>query len=567
MGINKKKLTEADLGLAKDSNQIHIGLLKGMISDYSDDDKLIEALFYTPALGVEVPAKGIVNGIKRKTGKVEAPYLKSGGKDAFGLDGALNLFALIRHFATTGAQPRSLWVEERADKTLRFQVLPESATGMITPGAAPTPATPLTSTPGTLNDTANSFCRSKPFLILAGPSGTGKSRWIRRQAYLTHPATQADRQSSAAPPNYQLVSVKPNWHDSSELLGYVTRMGLAPGRSAHYVVTDFVRFLVRAWHHPDTPHWLCLDEMNLAPVEQYLAEYLSVIETRRIHQGSAVTDPIIPARTFAALGDADWHRFCEDSAVHNPSLSARIRKEGLALPPNLIVVGTVNMDETTHSFSRKVLDRAFVWELPIGDLSKSWDALRYPATHAPWQPLGATSGDEAKALLADLTLDAKWQEQAAPADALLAWLEAANGALADTPFQISYRVRDELLLLAAARQVSTVDELRRLLDEGLYAKILPRVEGDAARVRRPLCALGRLLADDAGLAEWSLAFPGAGEYDQAQLRGLKADTTFTFDPKADPSDPFAPALPWRRSLRKIRSMLLRLDGHFSSYWD
>jgi hypothetical protein len=173
----------------------------------------------------------------------------------------------------------------------------------------------------------------------------------------------------------------------------------------------------------------------------------------------------------------------------------------------------------------------------------------------------ATTGAEARALL-----DGRPDNLA---EALLEWLKKVNVALADSHFEISYRVRDELLLLAVARDIKNVDEMHRVIDDGLYAKVLPRIEGDAERVRRPLVKLGRLLADASGLEDWSGVFTEYGEEDRHKLTDLKIDQYFLFGSEIPPDsgDPFAPMLPWRRSLRKIRSMLLRLNGHFTSYWD
>lgn len=87
-----------------------------------------------------------------------------------------------------------------------------------------------------------------------------------------------------------MVQVKPNWHDSSELIGYVSRVSGEPV----YVAGDFLKFVARAWEEPDVPYFLCLDEMNLAPVEQYFAEYLSVVESRKTDStGVVTTDPIL----------------------------------------------------------------------------------------------------------------------------------------------------------------------------------------------------------------------------------------------------------------------------------
>ncbi len=423
---------------------------------------------------------------------------------------------------------------------------------------------------------------AKPFLILAGPSGTGKSRWVIEQAFLTWKGTQ---EPNTLPPNYQLIPVKPNWHDSSELLGYVTRLGVEEGQKARYVVTDFVRFLVRAWQNPGSAHWLCLDEMNLAPVEQYFAEYLSVVETRRVDATipSITSAAIVTRATITELLDSkdlsvdskEWVAFCADAGVELGSdLAKQIRAKGLTLPPNLVVVGTVNMDETTHSFSRKVLDRAFVWELSIGDLSHGWEPLGYPDTPIDWQPLPATEGSEAKAFLGDL--DTEWQETKNTSDAVVAWLKEINTTIEGTPFQVSYRVRDELLLLVASRGITTVAGLMQTLDDGLYSKVLPRIEGDELRTKKALLSLLLLLFKDAqltGLPGWSKVnerlkdskYIDAIPFDL--ILNAEHGPDFLFSGEDWKDDPFAPAQPWRRSINKIRTMLLRLEGQFTSYWD
>ncbi|MFN8143509.1 MAG: hypothetical protein U0073_03725 [Bacteroidia bacterium] len=199
--------------------------------------------------------------------------------------------------------------------------------------------------------------KTKPFIILAGLSGTGKSRLVRTLAYQFN-NIKADKQSNRNPPtNFQLIKVKPNWHDSSELLGYESRIS---GKD-RFVVTDFIRFIVKAWQYPNTPFFLCLDEMNLAPVEQYFAEYLSAIETRRVSAGKIKTDALISAKLITKYADKVagvdstfdlWNEHELD--LSNKEIQNELKTNGLSLPQNLIVMGTVNMDETTHSFSRKV---------------------------------------------------------------------------------------------------------------------------------------------------------------------------------------------------------------------
>ena len=116
---------------------------------------------------------------------------------------------------------------------------------------------------------------TKPFLLLAGISGTGKSRIVREFAFKSCPKYLQDK-TGTTPGNYCMIEVKPNWHDSTELLGYYSRLG-----KAGYLFTKFVKFLVKAKMFPTVPFFVCLDEMNLAPVEQYFAEILSILETRK----------------------------------------------------------------------------------------------------------------------------------------------------------------------------------------------------------------------------------------------------------------------------------------------
>src|SRR5699024_9098456 len=106
--------------------------------------------------------------------------------------------------------------------------------------------------------------KTKPFIILAGLSGTGKSRLARTIAYKTCPKKDGLQDDKSKPGNFELIKVRPNWHDSTEVVGYESRIS-----GKHYVITEFIRFIVKAWEHPEVPFFLCLDEMNLAPVEQY----------------------------------------------------------------------------------------------------------------------------------------------------------------------------------------------------------------------------------------------------------------------------------------------------------
>ena len=138
--------------------------------------------------------------------------------------------------------------------------------------------------------------RTKPFLLLAGISGTGKSRIVKQMAFDSCPDKSRLREDATTPGNYCLIEVKPNWHDSSELMGYESQIN-----GAHYVVTPFIRFLAKPMLYEDqrVPFFVCLDEMNLAPVEHYFAEFLSVLESRKVVAGRITRAPLILKEIFS----------------------------------------------------------------------------------------------------------------------------------------------------------------------------------------------------------------------------------------------------------------------------
>ena len=171
------------------------------------------------------------------------------------------------------------------------------------------------------------FCylslKSKPFVILAGVSGTGKSKLVRLFAEAVG-ATVSNGQ-------FKMISVKPDWNDSTELFGYKNIAGdFIPGQ-----LTSIILEAVKP-ENKNKPYFVCLDEMNLARVEYYLSDYLSLIESREFKGEEIITDKLYPK---------DYHG--EGSPYKD-----------LYLTDNLYLIGTVNMDDNTYAFSRKVLDRA-----------------------------------------------------------------------------------------------------------------------------------------------------------------------------------------------------------------
>ena len=339
--------------------------------------------------------------------------------------------------------------------------------------------------------------KSKPFLLLAGISGTGKSRIVRELARACW-GVDSPEYKEHKPKNFEMIQVKPNWHDSSELIGYVSRLGDEPT----FIAGDFLKFVVRAWENESTPYFLCLDEMNLAPVEQYFAEYLSVVESRKRNEtGKVVTDPILKPEfekerngEHAEFVPKAWYKKLIDELLVDCSdnikdvLKQQFMDEGITIPQNLIIVGTVNMDETTFSFSRKVLDRAMTIEMNEVDL--------YGGLTTRHEQIGKLNFED---LVGDKVEGVDvYQENQEVCNQAIQYLQEINAVLEGTPFKIAYRTRNEFLLYVVnnvpyrknsqGQEMSQSEVVARALDEITSMKILSRIEGDEEKVKAELLA-------------------------------------------------------------------------------
>ena len=324
--------------------------------------------------------------------------------------------------------------------------------------------------------------KSKPFLLLAGISGTGKSRIVRELARACWDVDSPEYKEHK-PKNFEMVQVKPNWHDSSELIGYVSRIN-----GERYIVGPFLRFMVKAIHDPKHPYFLCLDEMNLAPVEQYFAEFLSVIESRTVDEDSVVvTDPIVDYEQTEAYKNLIDQLFADNDEERNLYLKEEGGKR-LTIPQNLIIVGTVNMDETTFSFSRKVLDRAMTIEMNEVDL--------YGGLTSRHEQIGKLNFED---LVGDKVEGVDvYQENQEICNQAILYLQKINAVLEGTPFKIAYRTRNEFLLYVVNNlpyrknsqglEITQNEVVARALDEITSMKILSRIEGDEEKVKAELLA-------------------------------------------------------------------------------
>jgi len=321
--------------------------------------------------------------------------------------------------------------------------------------------------------------RTKPFVILAGISGTGKTKLPR----LVAEATKAE---------IEIIPVHPDWTDGSELIGYERITGdFVPGR--------LLRFAKRAQEAPAQQFFALLDEMNVARVEHYLADVLSHIEEREKHADGFRSRPLAPQAT------GDWNSVC--------------------LPSNLCIVGSVNMDETTHGFSRKVLDRSFVIEFSDVDLGRVGGDSMDTATPAEWKASDWTQRW--------LTLAEHPERKSDVVTDVIGTLETINDALSVAQLQVGYRVRDEIALFRLnARDCEPV--FRGFgatpidpLDLAVTMKILPRIQGGGTAIQDVLDRL----------SEWA-------------------------DPKTDGT----PSRGFPLSKDRIDLMRSRLRSGFTSYW-
>lgn len=288
--------------------------------------------------------------------------------------------------------------------------------------------------------------KSKPFVILTGISGTGKTSLVR----LFAEAIEAE---------YKLVSVRPDWSDSSDLFGYADiNQRFVPG-----AIIDFIK---QAELDPAKPYFLCLDEINIARVEYYMSDIISLIETRRFENGVIVTEPVL------------------SSASYGNDSSAAEKYGDVILPENLYIVGTVNIDETAFPLSKKVLDRANIIEFSYVDL------MSMPSFDK--ENAGKITATNDLLVSKYLTLnDCDEADYEYIADVCAA-LSRINVILETANAHVGYRVRDEIVFyMLLNREIGLLDD-KRAFDSQIVQKILPRVQGGSESVNAVLSELSKL---------------------------------------------------------------------------
>ncbi len=266
------------------------------------------------------------------------------------------------------------------------------------------------------------------FAVLTGLSGAGKTQLAIGYAKALWAGQAAENPSERG---WHVVAVQPGWHDPSSLLGYVN-----PIDSDVYMRTGFLEFLLRASADPDRPYVALLDEMNLSHPEQYLAPLLSAMESGDDIELHALGDEVgdVPGR--------------------------------IPYPSNLVLIGTVNMDETTHGLSDKVLDRSAVIEF--------WDinVIDYPG----WEKETNLPAHDV-AMVRDVLV------------ALMAPLRAVR-------LHFGWRTIADVLGYVEAGVEGGELSAAEALDHSVYAKILPKLRGeDTKRLRDSFDEVVRILVD------------------------------------------------------------------------
>ncbi|CAG9183256.1 McrB family protein [Cupriavidus pinatubonensis] len=375
---------------------------------------------------------------------------------------------------------------------------------------------------------------AKPFVILSGASGTGKSRSTLRLAE----ALQSQYAGSVSGQIFQLVPIGPDWTSPKKLLGYRTPFGRArkgadgSDTNESYEITETLRIILRACHKDSTkvPHFLVFDEMNLSHVERYFAPFLSLMEASSILDDGE-NAPIVDRQALSVISEILDAEDKESPEAESARLLVE-RDQPLTLPPNLFYVGTVNVDETTYMFSPKVLDRAHVLEVQAQppseyvagtgagrtiDLVQANDLLRSAIDD---REVRASNSADPTAVV-DLLATKHGIDPTELASAKRLTLKALDGCfhlLKPTGFEFGFRVVKEVhdylhvwIKAQLAMGTSPTDAMKSWtsgLDRALFQKVLPKIHGNRSVLGDGLKALAAFLdgyhADNDPAAQFTL---------------------------------------------------------------
>lgn len=331
--------------------------------------------------------------------------------------------------------------------------------------------------------------KTKPFVILAGISGTGKSKL-------------AEKFAEAIGAEFKLISVRPDWSDSTDLLGHLNLDG-------EFIPGELTNILYDANMNLSTPYIICLDEMNLARVEYYFSDFLSKIESIQTIDGVRKSGDMLDKSAFGK----DEGAFEEYGSVH--------------ISDNVYIVGTVNMDETTFPFSKKVLDRANTIELSDVNLWLGLDEKH--------EEIEAPVANNAFLQREYSSFRACYDNNEESVGKVISLLEKINEVLIGINAQVAFRVRDEISFYVTAAEKNNLLTFNEAMDNAIMQKILPRVQGSSNDLETVFLDLFKIMVEDAG-----------------------ADSVEDYDTSS---------AVFKKSADKIKFMYRRLESDgYTSYW-
>jgi hypothetical protein len=293
---------------------------------------------------------------------------------------------------------------------------------------------------------------AKPFCILTGLSGSGKTQLALRLGEWFG-ADESGHQ------RHMIVPVRPDWTGPEALFGYEDALRSAEAKQPVWHVPEPLKFILQAANDATHPYLLILDEMNLAHVERYFADFLSGLESRK---------PLLPDLLEGSRGE--WQLRSTTTTLQ-------------PLPRNLFVVGTVNVDETTYMFSPKVLDRAFTFEFRV--TADSLDAdLGRPSSTLP-------AADSLQRRFCDLAVDDEWHRQNPhpQQELIVEALRDAHRILAEAGLEFGHRTFYESLRFAAFYAATGDENPDHVFDLIAMQKLLPRVHGSRRQIEPTLAKI------------------------------------------------------------------------------
>ena len=301
---------------------------------------------------------------------------------------------------------------------------------------------------------------SKPFVILSGNSGTGKTRIATRFAkYL-------EKKTDAGVKNHLLIPVGADWTDNTKILGYYNP--LADNGAGKYEKTDVFKFIELAGANPEIPFFLILDEMNLSHVERYFSDFLSKMEL------------------------VDYKNQDKKTYFDIPGYGL------LEFPKNLFITGTVNIDETTYMFSPKVLDRANVIEFKPGK-DTILDTLLSDNSNNETEPSEPNAAESFMKLANEVRSGEIPENTVGLLNEIHDILDSFYTELEKFGFEFAYRTIKEIRLYTIATCMTAEGEIptaTQITDIQILQKVLPKIHGNRKQIGDLLENLEKLAVDN-----------------------------------------------------------------------